>query len=64
MKTLTVKDAKCGSGRLIDFVRADPVAVAKHRRPTVVVMAVEEYEQLTAPKLTKALAFADESKHW
>jgi prevent-host-death family protein len=48
MKTLTAKDAKYGFGRLIDLARAKPVAVAKHGRPVVVVMAVEEFERLKA----------------
>jgi prevent-host-death family protein len=47
MKTLTAKDAKYGFGRLIDLARAEPVVVAKHGRPVVVVMAIEEYERLT-----------------
>ena len=46
MKTLSAKDAKYGFGRLIDLAHAEPVVVAKHRRPVVVVMAVEEYERL------------------
>ena len=46
MKTLSAKGAKYGFGRLIDLARAEPVAVAKHGRPVVVVMAVEEYERL------------------
>ena len=46
MKTLSAKDAKYGFGRLIELARAVPVAVAKHGRPVVVVMAVEEYERL------------------
>ena len=46
MKTLSAKDAKCGLGRLLYLARAEPVAVAKHGRPVVVVMAVEEYERL------------------
>ena len=46
MKILSAKDAKYGFGRLIDLARAEPVAVAKHGRPVVVVMAVEEYERL------------------
>ena len=54
MKTLTAKDAKYGFGRLIDLARAEPVAVAKHGRPVVVVMAVEEYERLKALDKTKA----------
>ena len=48
MKTLTTKDAKYGFGRLIDLARAELVAVAKHGRPVVVVMAVEEFERLKA----------------
>lgn len=48
MQTLTAKDAKYGFGRLIDLARAEPVAVAKHGRPVVVVVAVEEYERLKA----------------
>jgi prevent-host-death family protein len=46
MKTLTAKDAKYGFGRLIDLARAEPVMIAKHGRPVVVVMAVEEFERL------------------
>ncbi len=48
MQTLTAKDAKYGFGRLIDLARAEPVAVAKHGRPVVVVMAIEEFERLKA----------------
>jgi prevent-host-death family protein len=55
MKSLTAKDAKYGFGRLIDLARAEPVIVAKHGRPVVVVLAVEEYERLcrgaSEPKL-------------
>lgn len=47
MKTLTAKDAKYGFGRLIDLARIEPIVVAKHGRPVVVVMSVEEYERLT-----------------
>jgi prevent-host-death family protein len=48
MQTLTAKDAKYGFGRLIDLARASPITVAKHGRPVVVVMAVEEFERLKA----------------
>jgi prevent-host-death family protein len=48
MKTLTAKDAKYGFGRLIDLARAEPVMIAKHGRPVVVVMAVEEYDRIVA----------------
>lgn len=46
MQTMSAKDAKDGFGRLIDLARMEPVTVEKHRRPVVVVMAVEEYERL------------------
>ena len=48
MQTLSAKDAKYGFGRLIDLARASPVTVAKHGRPVVVVLSVEEYERLKA----------------
>ena len=41
----SAKDAKYGFGRLIDIARAEPVAVAKHWRPVVVVLSVEEYDR-------------------
>ena len=46
MKTLSAKSAKYGFGRLIDMARAEPVVVAKHGRPVVVVMVEEENERL------------------
>lgn len=46
MRSMSAKDAKYGFGRLIDLARAEPVLVAKHGRPVVVVMSVEEYERL------------------
>ncbi len=46
MQTLSAKDAKYGFGRLIGLARAEPVAVAKHGQPVVVVLSVEEYERL------------------
>ena len=46
MQTLSAKDAKYSFGRLIDLARAEPVAVTKHGRTVVVVLAVEEFERL------------------
>ena len=46
MQTLTATDAKYGFGRLMDLARAEPVMIAKHGRPVVVVTSVEEYERL------------------
>ena len=46
MQSMSAKDAKYGFGRLIDLARAEPVLIAKHGRPVVVVMSIEEYERL------------------
>ncbi len=55
MQTLTAKGAKYGFGPLIDLARAEPVMIAKHGRPVVVVMAVEEYERLKSKHASKRL---------
>ncbi len=46
MRIPRAKDAKYGFGRLIDLARAEPVTVARHGRPVVVVMSVGEFERL------------------
>ncbi len=61
MRSLSAREAKYGFGRLIDLARAAPGAVAKHGRPVVVVVAVEEFERLKAldrPALGPASATA------
>lgn len=55
MQTLTATDAKYGFGRLMDLARAEPVTIAKHGRPVVVVMSVEE----TRRELEECNAFLD-----
>lgn len=60
MRSATAREVKYDFGRLIDFARAAPVAVAKHGWPVVVVFAAEEFERLTTnfggaiPKPTSA----------
>jgi hypothetical protein len=44
---MSARDAKNGSGKLIDLPRAEPVAIEKYRRSVVIVMAVEENERLS-----------------
>ena len=46
MQRMSARDAKNGFGRLIDLARAEPVAIEKHGRAAVVVIALEEYERL------------------
>lgn len=53
MQSMSAKEAKYGFGRLIDLARAAPVLVAKHGRPVVVVMSVEEYAKLRSQELVE-----------
>ena len=48
MQSMSARDAKNAFGRLIDMARAEPVAIEKYGRSVVVVLAVEEFERLTA----------------
>lgn len=48
MRSMSARDAKNAFGRLIDMARAEPVAIEKYGRSVVVVLAVEEFERLTA----------------
>ena len=48
MQSMSARDAKNAFGRLIDMARAELVAIEKYGRSVVVVMAVEEFERLTA----------------
>jgi prevent-host-death family protein len=48
MKTMSARDAKNAFGMLIDSARAQPVAIEKHGRKVVVVVAVEEFQRLKA----------------
>ena len=47
MKTMSAREAKNAFGLMIDTARAGPVLIEKHGRGVVVVVAVEEYEQLS-----------------
>ena len=60
MQSMSARDAKNGFGRLIDLARAEPVSIEKYGRPVVVVMAVEEYERLTAKSKKEARAPASD----
>lgn len=51
MQSMSARDAKYGFGRLIDLARAEPVMIAKHGRPVVVVLSVEENERLKNSKV-------------
>ena len=63
MQTLSSKDAKYGFGRLTDLACAEPVAVAKHGRPVVVVPSVEEYERLKSLDTSKTSPAREEQEN-
>jgi len=48
MRHVSARDAKNHFGELIDTARATPVAIEKHGRAVVIVLAIEEYERLVA----------------
>ncbi|MGN6286621.1 MAG: type II toxin-antitoxin system Phd/YefM family antitoxin [Afipia sp.] len=52
MQRMSARDAKNGFGRLIDLARAEPIAIEKHGRAVVVVVAFEEYERLAGSEGT------------
>lgn len=59
MKSMSAKEAKNGFGLLLDTARAEPVVIAKHGRPVVVVLSVEEYERLSSKKDNKLQQMKD-----
>ncbi|WP_439543996.1 type II toxin-antitoxin system Phd/YefM family antitoxin [Hyphomicrobium sp.] len=61
MKIMAAKEAKNAFGMLIDTARAEPVAIEKHGRKVVVVLAIEEYERLLAVD-TKTAGMATRSR--
>lgn len=58
MKTMSAREAKNGFGRLIDLARAEPVTIEKHGRAVVVVLAIEDFEDLTGGRLDSATGTA------
>jgi prevent-host-death family protein len=50
MKTMSAREAKNAFGLMIDTARAEPVLIEKHGRGVVMVIAVEEYERMSASR--------------
>ncbi|MFN7226203.1 MAG: type II toxin-antitoxin system Phd/YefM family antitoxin [Holosporales bacterium] len=48
MKTFAAREAKNGFGQVLDLARHEPVAIERHGRPAVVMIAAEEYARLEA----------------
>lgn len=53
MKIISAKEAKNSFGQLIESALVEPIVVAKHGRPVVVVMRFDDFKRLTG-KTTEA----------
>ena len=58
-KTWSVQDAKDRFSAVVEAARRAPQTVTKHGKPSVVVVAAEEYERLRKLERLKAPTFAD-----
>lgn len=55
----SVQDAKNRFSEVVEAARKEPQTVTKHGKPTVVVIAADEYERLQRLERLKAPSFAD-----
>ena len=57
--TWSVQDAKNRLSEVVEAARRQPQTITMHGKPTVVVMAVEEYEHLRHRERARAPSFAE-----
>jgi prevent-host-death family protein len=57
--TWSVQDAKNRFSEVVEAARRKPQTVTKHGKPTVVVVAADEYERLRKLQQLKAPSFAE-----
>jgi antitoxin Phd len=58
-KTWSVQDAKDRFGAVVEAARRVPQTVTKHGKPTVVIVAADEYERLRRLERLRAPTFAE-----
>ena len=58
-RSWSVQDAKNRFSEVIEAAQRKPQTVTKHGKPTVVVVAAEEYKRLQRLEVLKAPTFAD-----
>jgi prevent-host-death family protein len=58
-RSWSLQDAKNRFSELVEAARREPQTVAKHGRPAVVVVAVEQYERLQHLEAVKVPNFAN-----
>jgi len=58
-RSWSVQDAKNRFSEVVEAARKEPQTVTKHGKPTVVVIAADEYERLRRLERLKAPTFAD-----
>lgn len=52
MRRFTAAEAKNRFGELLDSAQRGPVSIEKHGRPAAVILSADEYESLSALRLT------------
>lgn len=58
-RTWSVQDAKNRFSEVVEAARRKPQTVTKHGKPTVVIVAADEYERLRKLEQLKAPSFAE-----
>lgn len=58
-RTWSIQDAKNRFSEVVEAARRKPQTVTKHGRPTVVVVAADEYDRLRKLQQLKAPSFAE-----
>jgi len=59
MKRMTANEAKQSFGQVLDAAQSGPVLIEKHRRPSVVVLSVKDYDRMRAINLAEFSRFSD-----
>jgi antitoxin Phd len=58
-RSWSIQDAKNRFSEVVEAARTEPQTVTKHGKPTVVVIAADEYERLRRLECLKAPTFVD-----
>jgi prevent-host-death family protein len=59
---MSAKEAKNAFGLLMDMARAEPVVIAKHGRPVVVVLSIEQFELLKGRRAARSREMSTSKK--
>jgi prevent-host-death family protein len=59
MITVSSNHAKQAFGRILESAQREPVVIEKHKRPSVVMLSIVEYDRLRGLNLAEFGAFCD-----